>query len=405
MSHIRRRARLFLAQPFRWFIISSLFATLGNGLAYIAMTWLILQADNSVAAIAILMICFWLPSIILGPWAGVIVDKYSRKFIAILSTSLRALVLILFPFISAAHLSAFAIYCLAALMGSLMSIYNPASMALIREIVAEKDLLYANTSLDITYELGHVIGMGSAGFIISYFSSELAIMLNGLLFIIATLALLWMQPAQFLKTTVSQEALSAYQDLLKGAEYLVKNKLLSMLYFIQLLIMVIFMTTPILLAPFAKNILHANVIQFGQIEAALSVGIVIGGLFLPYYAERYRAPLVIAGSTIIAGICFIIFGICRDIWLAEVIYFIIGICLASWAIVITKAQELTDIRFQGRVQASFNALAGIGILTVYLLMYYLGDKLSIIHLYIFESLIAFLAAYLTWRYLPHLKKR
>lgn len=397
MSHIRQRAGLFLIQPFRWFIISNLFATFGNGLAYIAMTWLVLEADNSLSAIAILMICFWLPTVVLGPWAGVIADKYPRKLISIISTSARAFILILYPIIFSQHLSALAIYCLAALMGTLVGIYMPASMALIREIVREKDLLYANTTLDIVYELGHMLGMASAGFIISYFSSETAITLNGVFFIIATVALLWIQPSGYERKLKPIHSLSFYQDFKAGMHYLLQHKPLAMIYIIQLLIMVIFMTTPILLAPFAKNILHADVIQFGEIEAALSIGIVIGGLFLPYYADKYGAAKVILLGNVLAGASFFVFSLLTSIFFAKVCYLIIGICLSVWAIVITKAQELTDINFQGRVQATFNSLSGIAILSVYLLMHYFGNTIAITHLYNLEFLTAFLAAYLTWR--------
>ena len=405
MSHIRRRARLFLVQPFRWFIISGLFANFGNGLAYIAMTWLVLQADNSISSIAILMICFWLPTVILSPFAGIIADKYPRKRIAALSTAIRALVLILLPAVFAAHLSVSVIFCLAVIMGSFSSLYLPASMSLMREIVPEKDLLYANTTLDIVYETGQMVGMGSAGFIISCFSSEMAIMLNGVLFIIATIALCCMQATSFSNRMAPKEQSLFYQDLLKGYAYLLANKPLAIIYFIQLLIMIIFMTTPILLAPFAKNRLHASVIQFGEIEAAISTGIVLGGLFLPYYAEKLGASIVVIVSAIIAGICFLVFGLNENILVAKILYLIIGVSLAAWAIVITRAQELTLINFQGRVQATFNALAGIGILSVYLFMYYLGDKISMVCLYGFESLIAFSAACLTCYYRQHLKEK
>lgn len=402
MSHFRRRANLFLIQPFRWFIISNLLATFGSGLAYIAMTWLVLQTDNSVSAVSILMLCFWLPSIVLAPWAGTLADKYSRKAISILSTSIRALILVIFATIYAHKLSAFAMYSLAAAMGVLISVYMPASMALVREIVPEKDLLYANSTLDITYELGHMVGMGCAGFIISYASAEMAIFLNGVFFALATMALLWMK---FVPRIVPASPHSSfYQDFVLGLRYLANNRSLSMIYIVQLLIMVIFMTTPIILAPFAKNILKADAIQFGEIEAALSIGIVLGGLFLPYLAEKYGAGKIIILGSLTAGISFLVFSLIRSVILAEIVYFIIGICLSVWAIVITKAQHLTDLRFQGRVQATFNSLSGIGILTVYLAMHYFGDDVALPYLYGFEFVVAITAALLTWRYRAYLKR-
>ena len=83
MSHFKDRLDLFKIKSFRHYVISCALAMFGNGLTYVAMTWLLVKNGHQVTAIAILMACFWLPNIVLGPLAGVIVDKYHRKTLLI----------------------------------------------------------------------------------------------------------------------------------------------------------------------------------------------------------------------------------------------------------------------------------------------------------------------------------
>src|SRR3990167_2763953 len=156
-----------------------------------------------------------------------------------------------------------------------------------------------------------------------------------------------------------------FEDVSAGFRYVRDNRNLCLIYVIQLLIAVQFMTTPILLAPFAKQILHLGVKQFGHVEAALSVGVVIGGMLFPWFAERLNLVKTLIVAVAICGLCFVAFGYNRNFTMAEILYFMIVLALACWPMILTKAQEMTEIEFQGRVMATFNSLMGISILLMY----------------------------------------
>ncbi len=94
MAFVSKRLQLLSQLSFRWYFVSCLLATFGSGLSYVTLSWLILQADNSVAAVSILMLCFWVPTILLGPFLGVIADRYSRKWLMVGGNAIRGIVLI-----------------------------------------------------------------------------------------------------------------------------------------------------------------------------------------------------------------------------------------------------------------------------------------------------------------------
>lgn len=399
MSHLQKRIQLLLLPQFRWYLISSIVATFGTGLSFVAMSWLAIRGHGSVTSMALFMFSFWFPSVILGPFMGVIVDRYSRKMIIVITNFIRGLLLIAFGWYLSFHFSEGMLYLMALLQGLFFSLFLPAVMAFVREIVEQKDLLYANSTVDIAYEIGNIVGMGSAGLLIALSSAQVAIVINGVLFIISMFTMLMVRRFDGeVHNDKVVRAKSFYQDFKEGLLYLLENKILLVIYTVQLLIFVEFMTAPVLLAPFAKSVLHANVAEFGRINAALSLGVVIGGIFMPWIAEKFGLIRTLITMTMGLGICFALFSYNRLITPAEILYFIIGIGIAVWPVIITQAQHATDIDFQGRVQASFNSISGILVLLVYLLVSLGSHYISISSLYFAEVVLSLLAATLLWIY-------
>lgn len=399
-----KRLQLLAKPSFRWYAISCLLATLGGGLSYITMSWLILQADNSVSSIAALMLCFWVPMVLLGPLLGVVADRYSRKWLMVFANGLRAVILIAFGICLRYHLSATMIYVLMAILGACFSVYLPAALALIREVVDRDDLLYANSTIDIAYELGNVVGMGSAGIIVAVFSGPTAILISGILFVFCTVALFMVRIKMKTPEKPSCEPVTTQliNDFRLGLDYLASNSQLIIIYCVQLLILVGVMTTPVLLAPFVKNILHASVGEFGRIEAALSVGVVIGGICIPWIAKRWGLIQSLMVICLLLACCFALFGMNRHITIAELLYLFIGFGLSVWPLIVTKAQKITHIDFQARVQSVFSSISGILILAMYLLVSLTSHFIAISMFYGFEVILALLAAFLLWRHRAYL---
>jgi MFS family permease len=388
---------ILASQPFRWFILNCTFAAFGNGLAYIAMSWIVLQHDNSVGAVAMLMLCFWIPMIILGPLCGVIADRYNKKVLLIIANISRAFLLISVAGIAGSGLTAEEAYLRAFLIGTFFALYNPAAFALLRQVVPKQQLLSANSLMDMAYEIGNVVGMSSAGLFLALLSAQSAIAFNGVLFLLAGLCLLRIKmPSTITTDEPPKPKRHFWRDWHDGFNYLRERRSVTALYLAQLLMAVNFITSPVLLAPFAKNILHTNVMQFGFLEACISAGIVIGNLLAPIMVDLWRVKNVLFVETISLLVFYIWFSLNSSISLAYGLYFLIGIGLAAWPLAISKAQELTDMAYQGRVQATFNSVMSILVISIYLSLYWSGNAVPLRALYVLEATIALATVWLLW---------
>ena len=399
MSHFKKRLLLFKNPAFSWYVLACVLATMGGGFSYVALTWTVVSMHSSVFSVAMLMICFWLPGVLLAPFIGVLVDRVARKSLLAWSNLMRAMTLFVMGFLILHFNSLIMLYIFGLILGTFFSIYLPAAFTFVREIVAEDQLLVGNATIDMAYEMGNVIGMGSAGVVIAITSISWAYIINSLYLLIAAILMFCIAKHHIASIQSEKKRVKDFfEDVSAGFRYVRDNRNLCLIYVIQLLIAVQFMTTPILLAPFAKQILHLGVKQFGHVEAALSIGVVIGGMLFPWFAERLNLVKTLIVAVAICGLCFVAFGYNRNFTMAEILYFMIGLALACWPMILTKAQEMTEMEFQGRVMATFNSLMGISILLMYGFVSMGSRYISVSHLYWSQMVISVLAIFLLFRF-------
>ncbi|ASQ45565.1 enterobactin exporter EntS [Legionella clemsonensis] len=321
---------------------------------------------------------------------GVLADRYNRKWVLLATVGLRAICLFGFALIAYHnYINPFAIYCLATLIGTLLAAYIPAAMAFIREIIVEEEeLLYANAMLDTAYEVGAALGMGSAGLILAQTSFATCFAINSACYLLAALFLLAIPYQKQRKTKEVIE--SFFTQFIEGGRYILQRTPILFIYLVQGLFFISYMTAPVLLAPFAKSILHSNVAQFGWLEAALSGGIIFGGFISPWLATLFSLAKVIFGQVMLGIVSFYLFSHTQNTESAILYHFFIGFSFSSWALLTTLAQEMTDLNYQGRVQSLFNSLSGAIIIFFYYALVHWKD-IPVTKLYSAEIILLCLA--------------
>ncbi len=393
-KNIEDRILLFTIQPYRLFATSGFLATLGNGFLYISMAWYVALQSKSVGAQAILMSCLWGPSILLSPIVGVIADRSNRKTLIVFSNFTRGVAMLsYFLLLLLFELPKSSIYVLAILLGILSSVFGPASAALIRDLIPKKHLLNANTTIDTIYELGMLLGMGMAGLFIAWVPIEGAFFVGGTCFLLASVCDSLMR---YHSCSIKPSSLGGLRSMV--SEYyavfglLRKNEQLAKVFMIQTLLMVPLTTLPMLLVPFAKNILGASVMQFSYLEILLSLGGIVGGISAPIFAEKFDAKKTLVAFTACLSISIFVFGNGGYYYCYYyMLYMLIGITLSSWSIAISQVQALAEVDYLGRVQAASTGFSTILILSIVMAIILLEDKISISFIYRVEGLIVFFA--------------
>src|ERR1041384_241237 len=76
------------AHHYRLYVISQLFANTGGWMARIAVDWLVLELTGNVALVGLTVTLQFAPTLLLGPWAGVMSDRFDRRTVLIITQAI-----------------------------------------------------------------------------------------------------------------------------------------------------------------------------------------------------------------------------------------------------------------------------------------------------------------------------
>ena len=219
-------------------------------------------------------------------------------------------------------------------------------------------MLIANSIYDAGALFGQIFGVALAGMLLIILPPFICLFFTAF-FLLAGTMFLWKTSVHSANRHHQKTGSSFAKDFKATLTYLAQAPRVLVLCTINMALVIQYMIAPLLLAPFVKNILHKNASYFGLIEMALAVGMLISSTLIPRFSagKRWFKTSLMCISVNITS--FIVFSMNHLVTIAIVLYFIIGLCVPIWTVVMSKAQARTEQRFQGRVQSLCNFISGI----------------------------------------------
>lgn len=374
------RIEVLKIRSYMLYFIGTSLSYFGTGMQFIANAWLVLEMTEANVSVAILLICSTLPGILLSPLLGVLVDQYDRKKLAALMDLFRAIVLLCIPIVYwLDFLSVWHLYLMAFLIAVGDIIFQPTVIALIREIIPRHLLMTANTTTQITAQIGSLVGAGLGGLIVAFLSPIWVMIINAVTFLISAICIHYMRKSHQNPTNKKsiQKTWSRYKkDLADGLGYIRINRHIALIYILMLTFPITLRLVNVLLPSFTKDILHLGAEGFGYIDAAFAIGAVAGGIYLPTITKKLGRHLtMILGMGALAG-SLIFFSLSNNLWTAMIGYLLIGLTFQVRILYLTTTQLLVEINYQGRVHSVFTTFVSVLSLGVYLLMGVLSELIS-----------------------------
>ncbi|MBA3248012.1 MAG: MFS transporter, partial [Pyrinomonadaceae bacterium] len=158
---------------FRLLWLGQVVSQLGDWFNTIAVYTLVLNLTGSGRAVGLVLVARFLPTVVIGPLAGVVADRYSRRRIMIISDVVRAVIVLGFLFIRRPD-QVWIIYALTVLQLAASTFFEPAKSAVIPSLVAERDLVTANAISSVTWSSMLTLGAALGGFVTGWFGTDVA---------------------------------------------------------------------------------------------------------------------------------------------------------------------------------------------------------------------------------------
>jgi len=171
-------ARLWMAQAI---------SLLGDWFSTIALLGLVARfSDGSGVAVSALLVARFLPPLIVGPFAGVLVDRLNRKLLMIVSDSARVLIVLLFLLVSDAS-QLWLVYLLTIVQFSVSALFEPARSAILPSLVQADDLVKANFLGSATWSVMLAAGAAIGGVVASVLGTSTALLIDASSFALSAL--------------------------------------------------------------------------------------------------------------------------------------------------------------------------------------------------------------------------
>lgn len=338
------------------------FSLLGSNLVQFALIWWLTQETGSATVLATASMVALIPGVVLGPFAGALIDRWSRRRVMVVADSLVALVtgglaLIVWQ----GRLTPWHIYVAIGLRALAGAFHWPAMQAS-TSLMVPRDYLTRVAGMNQTLQgLMSIVAPPLGALLLSVMPLE------GILGLDVGTALLAVIPLLFIaipqpQTAKAGQPITLLQDVSFGFRYIWNWRglflLLNMATLINFLLNPGFSLMPLLVREhFGGSALH-----LGWMESAWGIGIITGGLVLSVWGgfkRRIYTSLIgllgIAGGTLVLG--FVppqAFG-----WALGAMGFLGFVNPIVNGPILALLQELVDPGVQGRVFTTVQSISGL----------------------------------------------
>jgi len=367
--------------PFRRLWLAQIVSELGDWFYWVALCDLLLRLTGSAQFVGLAVVVQVLPTFFLGPTAGAVNDRLSRRRVMIAADLARTVIVLGMLFIqSREHL--WVLYLLLAGEVISASFFEPARTAVIPTLVAEEQVLAANALSSATWSFNLAVGAGVGGLVVHWLGRESAFLINSLSFLASAALIARTRFAEpHLEGRPSQRwvEILGVEPLAEGVRYVKADPRLASLLFLK----------------FGLGLLGANLVLLplmGQREFQVSGAEVlgmstlfmfrgVGALIGPFIggrlagASQARMRLGVLAGFLAAGISYLLFSQAPTLALASAC--VMGAHAGGsvvWVFSTTLLQLNSEDRFRGRVFA-----ADFGLLTLTMAISAFAVSLAVDH--------------------------
>ncbi len=337
-------------------------------LAIIALTADILGPTRAAAfAVSGVVMARVLPSLLLGPVAGVFVDRWDRRRIMIATHLGRGVVMALIPFTN----EVLTLVLATLVIETMSSLFAPAKDSVLPSIIRRSDLVAANqVNLLTTYgtlPLGAAIysvlvaftaAVAPEGSFLAGRPLAVPIWFNALSFFIAAPLMLFLRvphrPTRG-RGLESGPTMGAWASLKQGFRFVATQPVIRSLIFG---VMVAFAVAGVVITTgeFFANLLNAGPAGYGILVASVGTGLVVGLLATAPMAHRIAPERLFAPGIGLAGGALIVTALMPNLWLAIPPAVLMGFGAGiSFICGYTVLQQRVDDSIRGRTFGAFNS--------------------------------------------------
>lgn len=357
-----KSTRAFRSRNYRLFFAGQGASLIGNWMQQLALGWLVLRLGGSATALALMAAITQVPTIFLGPIAGVIADRYERRrllrFIQY-AASLHAALLGILTLTD--HITLGLIFTLALFMGVINAFEMTTRQSFVVEMVDDKrDLPNAIALNSLMFNSARAIGPAIGGQVVYFLGEGVCFLINSLSYGASNFALKSMKLPAFKKSTLPQRNIR--HEFLEGFHY-IKNTPSLLYSLVMLTVISLFGSQQMVLLPIlARDFLRGGSDTLGMLMMSFGIGAVLAAILIAVKAGIVGSEKIIYRGLLIVGFSQILLSLYPETLWACLLNGLTGYgAIAAIVSTNTVLQLLARPDMRGRVVSFYSlCLMGLG---------------------------------------------
>ncbi|MFB7142177.1 MFS transporter [Gottfriedia sp. NPDC056225] len=350
-------------RAFRFLYLGQVVSDLGNWMSFMALMILFTYHWKlPPEKLALVPITLSLPWILLSPFSGVWVERFSKRNLMIFCDFIRSILSFSMLFTN----NFWVLLVIICLIQSAATFFDPAKQVAIKTYVPEPFLIKANALSQISLHLSKIIAPSIGGILITIHNPSLVFMTNSVSFFLSALLLMKLPKTDYSNSMLNKSKKGTFlKEIVTGFQKIFTNTLLCMavcsMFFTTFLVFIY----DSFIALWSKE-LGIAVSSFSLQISGISLGSLLGAVIVGQFGNRIQPIKLLFISPFFIGLFFSIIGlggihiVTFHEWLWLSIWSLIGFLGASIPISYgTILQTTTPTIHLGKIYSSAQSILNI----------------------------------------------
>ncbi len=338
----------------------------GTWMQTVAQGWLVFHLTQSELYLGLVACAAGLPALLLSPYAGVLVDRMSRRTILIVTQTAQMLLALILAFLTFAGLvQVWHVISLAFVLGIVQAFDAPARQTFVKDMVGLESLVSGISLNSTLFNTARIVGPTATGIVLATIGPAWCFLLNSLSFLAVIGSLLMMNVRASDKCESNASPLA---QLIEGIRFTRGHDIIKPVILLSAVTSILCVNIVTLLPAFAATVLRSPIQGYATVSTAQGVGAVCAGL-LAVFVSRFGRGRVVAGMNLM--LCLSVLAVSRitHVAPAAVLMTVVGFSLILMFITMnTMLQTIVPDQYRGRVMSlytlTFLGLAPFGALAL-----------------------------------------
>ncbi len=271
--------RAFRSHNYCLFFSGQSITLIGNWMQRLALAWLVMRLDGSAADLGLMAALAQMPTILLGPFAGVVADRYEKRRLLRLIQLLAVIQAFCLAGLTLINwITLWQVFALALFMGCINAFEVTIRQSFVVEMVDDKsDLPNAVALNSVLFNSARAIGPALGGQFVRFFGEGLCFLFNGFSYAASNLALRAMKLPRFVRPQRGDQ--NVLQEFLSGFRYIRNTPGIGYSLLTVAAISMLGLQQMVFLPVLTRDFLGGGSELLGNLMLAFGLGAVLTALF------------------------------------------------------------------------------------------------------------------------------